>query len=707
MITKNYTPAALCIVFLFDVSQAVEAASKDEQLIEKIEVRGNWQPYRGNIPLIKTPQAVDSISSDDLANAGVTRFQEALDFSSSVVKQNTSGGMWDSFAIRGFAGDENNAAGYLVNGFNVGRGYNGRRSTSNIDVIEVMKGPGSALYGQGEPGGTINIITKKPQFSKEGYFQATLGNFNKKQAEFDYTNGLNQQLAFRLNGSYEKSDSHRDFVYLNALNIHPSLLWQLSDKTSVNYEMEILDQEKVFDRGIFILDNKFDDADVSAYYGDIKDKPHNVKALGHQLSIRHSINDSWHLLTGIAYRDSSFKGSSSDAELSSGRQLIYNDLNSFSRQRRERDYQASDFITRVELSGASKLFGMTHNILFGADYYNYHVDTKLNRWRTAWGSGDSTYSINPNTPDYDQDQPETSVQTNQKEDQNAMGFYLQDQIELTESSMLLIGARVDLFKQEIYDFTRSRAQEQDKSAFSPRLGFIHQLTDAISLYTNYAEGFRPNPGLDSNGNAFEPEKSKSFEVGAKWQSPEGDFLGSAALYDSEKNNILTADPVNSDFSATLGKATSKGAELELSYYFTDDTIIDFSYAYTDAKTANETTNPDWGISIPKGSRLINIAKHSGYISLKHYTSILNKESFFGVTTSYTGDRLGETIDPDYILPSYTLVNVFASMQLSHNLSLKIDVNNLFNQEYFESSYHKLWTMPGAPINYSMALKYQF
>ena len=97
----------------------------------------------------------------------------------------------------------------------------------------------------------------------------------------------------------------------------------------------------------------------------------------------------------------------------------------------------------------------------------------------------------------------------------------------------------------------------------------------------------------------------------------------------------------------------------------------------------------------------------GYISLKHYTSFFDKETFLGTTVTYTGNRLGETIDPNYILPAYTLVNVFASMQLNEQLTVKLDINNLLDKEYFSSSYHKLWTMPGSPLNYQMTLKYQF
>ena len=130
-------------------------------------------------------------------------------------------------------------------------------------------------------------------------------------------------------------------------------------------------------------------------------------------------------------------------------------------------------------------------------------------------------------------------------------------------------------------------------------------------------------------------------------------------------------------------------------------------AYTDAKTANDVINSDWGVPIPKGSRLINIAENIGHISLRHQTNIIDKEAYFGATVNYVGDRLGETTDSNYILPAYTLVNLSAGIELSSQLSVKVDVNNLFNEEYFSSSYHKLWTMPGAPVNYNMTVKYQF
>ncbi|MBR9728009.1 TonB-dependent siderophore receptor [Shewanella intestini] len=702
---KNHLIYPLIIISNVAIAQDNNPVNTATNGIEHIEVTRQWQPYRGNVPLIDTPQAVDRINADDIKNQGITRFMDALDFSPSIVRQNNSGGMFDSFAIRGFSGDENNPTGYLVNGFN-SRGYNGNRNPANIETIEVMKGPGSALYGQGEPGGTVNIITKKPQFTEQGYIQAALGNFDKKQFEFDHTKGLTDEVAYRINGFYEDSDTYRDHVDFKSVNLSPSLLWNISDNTSLIYEMEILDQHKPLERGVYILDNDFDSVDTSAFYGDVRDGAHEVKALGHQLLLNHQLNDQWHMLTGLAYRDSSFKGQSSDTELSAGRQLIYTNPNLLSRQKRERDYQAKDLSARFELSGDASVAGFKNNLLIGLDYYHFQLDTDYRVWRTAWGSGDTTYAIDPNNPDYTMAQPETSPTTLTSEEQNGLGFYAQDIIELTDNVNFLLGFRVDNFNQQILNKIDDESQKNDQTEVSSRFGLVYKLDDKVNLYTSYAEGFRPNPGLDSDRNAFDPETTQSYEIGLKWQDVAERFSGSLAWFDASKTNMLTAEP-DTGLSATLGEVESQGVELEFNTLLTDDTSIEFAYAYTDARTAKDLIDNDWGVPIPKGSRLINVAEHVGHITLKHYTDIMGKEAYFGATVNYVGDRLGETTDPDYILPAYTLVNLSAGVDINSKFRVMFDVNNVFNEQYFESSYHKLWTMPGEPINFTASVKYAF
>ena len=187
------------------------------------------------------PQSIETLDSAVLDQKGITQLQDALDFSASISRKNNSGALWDSFSIRGLSGNENMPSGYLINGFSGGRGFSGPRDVSNIEYIEVLKGPGSALYGRSEPGGTVNIVTKKPQFEQQGELKLSLGSDNFNRVEGDYTNGINDNTAFRINGAWQDSDSYRDEVYTYKKVVTPSIYHQINASTSITYEFEYVD----------------------------------------------------------------------------------------------------------------------------------------------------------------------------------------------------------------------------------------------------------------------------------------------------------------------------------------------------------------------------------------------------------------------------------------------------------------------------------
>lgn len=704
LLLKSVLATSISMAFTFGVNAQESSDTVDE--IESIEVVQQRQPYRGDVPLKSLPQSVDVVSGKLLDDIGINDFQNALDFTSGVARQNSFGGLWDSFAIRGFAGDENLPAGYLVNGFSAGRGYSGRRDTSNVEMIEVLKGPGSALYGRSEPGGTINITTKKPQFAQEGYVQASVGSYDTYRLEGDYTNALSTDLAFRVNGAYEDSGSFRETIESKKIALTPSVLYRVSDDTSVTYEMEILDQETPFDRGVVVLNYDFDTMPIERFLGEPNDGPMKIKAMGHQLTVQHSLNSDWDVLFGLGYRDSSFSGYSTEVELSAGRQLLYVDGETVSRQRRYRDYDTTDLSGRVEISGTFATAGMTHHILFGADAYDYQLDQIQQRWRVGWGSGDTTDSINLNAPVYGQALPDTSPLWDQREQQSSYGVYVQDQIDITAEFKVLAGLRFDDLSVDYFNYLADSQAGQSQTATSPRVGLVYEPSANYTVYLSYSEGFRPNSGVDSNGEGFEPEFSKSYETGLKFNTSDESISGTVAIFRAEKSNVLTAEP-DTGLSAALGEAESQGLEIDVNAFIGTSTTVTLAYAYVDAKTSNDLINLDWGVEIPAGSRLINVPKNKVNLTAIHETDIAGKEAKIGASITYVGERLGETIDPNYVLPSYTTVRVFASMNVSEDLSLSADVDNVFDKEYYASSYSALWTQPGSPLTARVSLKYAF
>ena len=687
------------LIYLACLSASAQSIAQS-QPIEKIAVTYK-QAYRGDIPQKQMPQSIETLDNAILDQKGITQLQDALDFSASISRKNNSGALWDSFSIRGLSGNENMPSGYLINGFSGGRGFSGPRDVSNIEYIEVLKGPGSALYGRSEPGGTVNIVTKKPQFEQQGELKLSLGSDNFNRVEGDYTNGINDNTAFRINGAWQDSDSYRDEVYTHKKVITPSIYHQINASTSITYEFEYVDLAQLFDRGVVVLNDNFNTVPSSRYLGNPNDGDTQVYSRGHQVTLNHDINNEWSLVVGANYRSSTLTGFSSDAELAPSRQSLFDDGRTLTRQQRYRDYEVDDTSLKFELSGHFDTAGITHHLLMGADAYKYDLRTGLYRYR----GGNGTYTIDIYQPNYNVARPEVGLLYENNEQQDAYGIYVQDQMDLTDKFKLLVGLRFDSVDQDILETKSAVLSSSSQSQVSPRIGLVYELNNAVTLYSSYSEGFLPLSGTDASGDPFGFEYSDSIEVGAKF-SYQG-IAGTLALFDATKSNMLVADPVNVGFSAPIGKANSKGVELDLSTYITDDTKFNLSYAYIDASTANDIINADWGVPIKKGSPLVNVPKNNLNLTLSHQTVVLGKELELGASYQYTSERLGDAADLTFNLPSYQLVGIFGQVNLTERTKLNISVNNIFDEEYAQSSYNALWVYPGAPTQFKMSLAYQF
>lgn len=687
------------LIYLACLSVSAQSIAQS-QPIEKIAVTYK-QAYRGDIPQKQMPQSIETLDSAVLAQKGITQLQDALDFSASISRKNNSGALWDSFSIRGLSGNENMPSGYLINGFSGGRGFSGPRDVSNIEYIEVLKGPGSALYGRSEPGGTVNIVTKKPQFEQQGELKLSLGSDNFNRVEGDYTNGINNNTAFRINGAWQDSDSYRDEVYTHKKVITPSIYHQINASTSITYEFEYVDLAQLFDRGVVVLNDNFNTVPSSRYLGNPNDGDTQVYSRGHQVTLNHDINNEWSLVVGANYRSSTLTGFSSDAELAPSRQSLFDDGRTLTRQQRYRDYEVDDTSLKFELSGHFDTAGITHHLLIGADAYKYDLRTGLYRYR----GGNGTYTVDIYQPNYNVARPEVGLLYENNEQQDAYGIYVQGQMDLTDKIKLLVGLRFDSVDQDILETKSGVLSSSSQSQVSPRVGLVYELNNAVTLYSSYSEGFLPLSGTDANGDPFGFEYSDSFEVGAKF-SYQG-ITGTLALFDATKSNMLVADPVNVGFSAPIGKANSKGVELDLSTYITDDTKFNLSYAYIDASTANDIINADWGVPIKKGSPLVNVPKNNLNLTLSHQTAVLGKELELDASYQYTSERLGDAANLTFNLPSYQLVGIFGQVNLTERTKLNISVNNILDEEYAQSSYNALWVYPGAPTQFKMSLAYQF
>lgn len=711
ILSKNIKRALLastCIAFASTLAnaQVVEQFKKDS---EQVVVTGKRQSYRGDVPLKSIPQSVTILRGDTLKEIGVTRLDKALELVPGVSNQNNFGGMWDAFAIRGFVGDENMPSGYLVNGYNEGRGYSGPRDASGIEKMEIVKGPGSALFGRGEPGGTVNIITKKPNFNEQGSVGIAFGSYDLYRLEGDYTNKLTDNLAFRANGAAEGAHSFRETVSTKKYTGTLGFLAKLNNKSAFTYEFTKVHQEVPFDRGVIALNGKLGTIPVTRFLGEPGDGPVKIDANNHQFGFDYKISQDWSLLLGLGYRDTNLKGFSTEAELATARQKVFTDGVTLSRQRRQRDFSTKDLLPRAELSGRFKTGSMTHHLLLGADYEKLEFDSLQLRYRPGPAGAQTEVSgnqINIFNPVYGKLPTPNSTITNSLEKDDAFGIYIQDQIDITEKIKFRIGGRYDKFKQDLTNRASNAKSNQELSEFSPMVGIVYEPSDNISLYTSYGTGFRPQTGADASGKAFAPETTKSAEVGAKGSFFNGTLTGTIAIYKMQKDNILTSDPVNSGFSMTVGKAESKGLELEASVVLPAETNLMLSYGYVDAYITKGFLDKDFGLAINVGDPLLNVAKNSGAIVLTKNIKLSSGQVVIGGKATFVDKRLGET-GVKFYLPSYTLGSLFATYKSDANWNVTAQIDNIADEEYYTASYSRMWITPGSPRTAKISFGYNF
>ena len=677
--------------------------------MEAVTVTGTRQAYRGDFRRLETPQAEQTIDAEALRASGASDLTQALDLSASVARQNNFGGLWNAFALRGFVGDENLPSNYLVNGFNAGRGFGGPRDLSGIESIDVLKGPRAALFGRGEPGGTVNLVTKRPTFKTAGEFRVSAGGFETYRADADWTTPLSDAIAVRLVGFAEDAGSFRDTVATRKYGMSPSLAWRISPQSRLVYELELSHQEIPFDRGVLAINGQLGRIPQSRFLGEPGDGPLEANVQGHQFEFQHDFSKDWSALVGFTTRKTSLEGFSTEAELATNRQRLLVDGQTLTRQRRFRDYDASYQVIRAEINGRFRLAGLQHRLIFGVDADRFENDQVFLRVRAPALASNPTLTqlqaINIFNPVYGSyTLPTPTPLTNRVEAQRSLGVFAQDQINLSERLQLRLGARFDHYRQTLEDRATSRVSAQTEARTSPQLGLVYRAADALSLYATYGENFRPLSGADAQGNGFEPNQSTSVEAGAKFSL--GGINGTVAVFQVKQRNMLVAADASAVTQLAIGQARSQGLEIDLHGDLMDDLSLWASYAYVDAKTSNTFNDVNFGVAVPAGTQLLNVPKHSLSLQVVKSMAVAGRGLQFGGGLVYVGQRSGE-FTTNFKLPAYTVARAFAAYGLTKSTTLRLDVDNLFNETYYTNSFSALWVQPGAPRSARVSATFRF
>ena len=662
---------------------------------------------KSDTPLVETPFAVEVVPRQLLQDQQIVNLRDATRNVSGVQSNFGYGDLYEAFALRGF--ETNNT---LRNGLRVAGGV-GRSSVdvANVESVEVLKGPAAMLYGRIEPGGLINVVTKRPQAAAAYSVDQQFGSNHLYRTTLDATGAVDADghLLYRGIVSYFDADSFIDHApHGRTQFVAPSLAWRNGSDLEVNLDVELRDMRPLTGNGIVAIGNRPADIPITTYLGGDEGDYARVKRGMVALDARYRLAADWKLHAGVAWAVDNidfaeFFGGSLDESTGDFSIVPWFD------KRRSHGLNGS-----VDLTGHLRTGTVEHRLLVGADHYwlNYHDVGFVNGWApvdtsniyqpsyfrpTAWGAHDALLA----TPaDW------TSVGH-----QEWTGLYVQDQVKAGDLQ-LLVGGRYDRARARAGSITLEYAAPgatladvpttlATETRFDPRLGALYTLDRSLALYANYVESLGTwGTGLavksDLGGQPLPAERSKSAEAGLKAEALGGRLSSTLALFEIRKTNMATRDLSSPDPTAlrATGQARSRGVELDLSAELAGNLSLIASYAYTDALF----TRDDSGL---QGHTIANVPKNSASLWVK--ARLVPDTLSAGAGVFARGQRQGDN-ENTFQMPGYATVSMFGAYSLrlgATRLTAQLNVENLFDRRYFINSNvydasPRYGVMPGQP-----------
>ncbi|MFY9479358.1 MAG: TonB-dependent siderophore receptor [Aquabacterium sp.] len=624
---------------------------------------------RTDAALRDVPQAIAVVPAQVLQDQLVRSIDEALYYVSGITQANTLGGTQDAVVKRGFGANRDGSI--LRDGV---RTVLARNLTFTTDRVEVIKGPSSVLYGAMEPGGMVNMVTKKPQLSFAGQAALYASSFGGGGASADITGPIGDNgLAYRMIVDASRVDYWRNFGVNKQTVVAPSLAWYGRD-TYVRVSYEHTEYEQPFDRGT-VLDSRTGkpvDVDPKRRF----DEAYN-RTIGDSdfftVQAQHALNTAWKLNGTYSYNRNRY----SDYQ---ARPVSLNPVTGILTRRPDgtRGAESQMHVAQVNLQGQVNWAGLQHEILVGLDAENSDIFRRdLIRGSNVGGFNiyNPVYGVLPNSTTVD---PATSDQSDKIEQQ---ALFVQDAIRLNDQWLVNLGARW-----QRYDQVAGRGRpfvvgsSSDGTAFVPRAGVVWQPNAVWSLYANYAESLNPQSSIGNVIGTLPPEEAKSLEFGAKLELPRG-VTATAAVYDIDKRNVVVRETIGGQvFARAVGGARSRGLEVDVAGQVGRHWKLIGNLAYTDAEVTDD--------PVFKGKQLPNVARVSGGVFATYeFPRLASGLWRAGAGVRHVGRRPGDS-NNSFFNDSYEVADAFVSWDTAWSgraVRMQLNVKNLFDKTYVSSS----------------------
>ncbi|GAB4035706.1 TonB-dependent siderophore receptor [Spirosoma gilvum] len=684
---------------LLETAESLQEVTVEGKNSYKADIPSN--SLRIKTPLIELPQNVQVVNRQLIADQQIFDMLEG-------VSRNVSGVTrmehWDNYARLNMRGSR---VAPFRNGMNVESTWGPlAEDMSMVERIEFVKGPAGFMMANGEPSGFYNVVTKKPTSITKGEFAMTTGSFDTYRATLDLDGKLSQDgnLLYRLNIMGQSKGSFRDFEYNNRYTIAPVLKYKLSDKTSITAEytyqysqMSVIGSAYVFSgTGLGIYPRNISLASANL-------DPTKINDHSSFLILEHQLSSNWKLTGQLAYFNSTQIGSSMWADSAKANGNIYRNISIW-------DAANQGKFAQVFVNGDVTTGPVTHRILAGLDLGSkkYYAD-----WSQGFPLYDKDFVFNAYTPNYylpanllpkfDRSQSLVNRAGANVLSQSYSGLYLQDELRFLQDKVrLTLAGRITSTKDSQY------GSGTNVTKATPRVGLSVSLNKQTSVYALYDQAFVPQAGADRQGNAFKPITGNNTEIGLKKDWAGGRWNSTISAYKITKNNVLTTDPTNPNFSIQLGQTQTSGVEFDIRGEIVSGLNLIANYAYTDSKITKDTESKNVDLPVPGFSKHVTNA----WLSYRVQKGAVKG---LGVSLGYQWqlDRYGwfsDAVDKNPTLPNSFQADAAISWQTGP-FNVALNVNNLFDAYIYSGAFYS-WSnayywQAQAPRNFRLSLGYKF
>ena len=680
------------ILLLLSAVMFAQTDGNSDDQVEEVVVKGNVlysdqvNALKTPVPVLDVPQTVTIVTDDDIRSQGFREIGDIIRYTPGV---NTSQGEGhrDAVVFRGVR----STADFFLDGVRDDVQY--YRSLYNVEQVEILRGPNALLFGRGGTGGIINRVTKKAVLGEAfGGYDLGTDSFGALDFAADYNVQTSSNSALRFNIHSDALENHRDHYDGTRFGMNPTVTVALSDKTTVELSYEYADHERFIDRGIPTINNAPDESLSNIVFGDPDINTTTLEANIMRANVSHKFSEN--RKGNLAVQSSSFEKMYQNL-YASGYDGTLVTMDGYLDPTERDNFIISGNIVSEVVTGS-----VTHTILVGAELIN--TENKNHRYDTNWSTTDDDNEV------FDISRPmdftvnsagvatavnfTNSLKSKTESDISVTSLFVQDQMDLTDNIKLMIGGRLDSFDITVDDIKNGTSESRTDDRFSPRAGLIYKPQESVSLYMSYSESFLPRSGeqfkkLDATAARLDPDVFESTELGVKWAMT--DTLSfTAAIFDSEQTKA-TYDNVTGENSEIRGLQVD-GMEVELRGQVSDKLELAVGYSSLDGTTSS-------------GGVAREVPDHTFSLFAKYQV-----DENFGWALGVT--QQGESHIKDnstLILPEYTRFDFAAYWNVSDDMVLRLNVENLSDELYFPHSHSTHQASVGEPLNARVSLTKRF